>query len=97
MFFLLIYWNYEDALKVLKLEPLHERREKLLLKFGKQCTMLEQSKDLFPLKQKNHSMNTMTGEKYEVVKCNTERFRDSTVPYIQRILNKENMSKRLPG
>ena len=83
------YLSYEDALDILKLEPLHERREKLLLKFGKQCTTLEQTKDLFPLKQKNHAMHTRTSEKYEVAKANTKRYSDSTVPYIQRLLNKE--------
>ena len=32
------YSNYTDALKILKLGTLNERRDKLILKYGKQCT-----------------------------------------------------------
>ena len=91
------YTDYKDALNILKLEPLYERREKLLLKYGKQCTTLEQTKELFPLKKKHHSMQTRKDEKYEVVSANTERYKNSTVPYLQRLLNKENIMKRPPG
>ena len=91
------YKSYTDALKFLKLETLEERREKLILKFGKQCIKLEQTKELFPLKTKIHGMNTRSSEVYEVFNAHTQRYRNSTVPYIQRILNKENQRKRLPG
>ena len=91
------YKSYTDALKFLKLETLEERREKLILKFGKQCIKLEQTKELFPLKTKIHGMNTRSSEVFEVFNAHTQRYRNSTVPYIQRILNKENQRKRLPG
>ena len=83
------YLDYQHALKVLKLEPLYERREKLLLKYGKQCTTLEQTKDLFPPKKKRHTMNTRSNELYKEVRAHTKRYQNSTVPYIQRLMNKE--------
>ena len=62
-------------------------REKLLYKFGKSCEKIEHTRDLFPLNLKAHAMNTRGAEKYKVIHTNTERFRMSTVPYIQRKLN----------
>ena len=91
------YQDYQDALKILKLEPLNDRREKLLLKYGKQCTSLEQTKELFPLKKKSHSMNTRNNDLYEEVRAHTTRFKNSTVPYIQRLMNKETTMRRPPG
>ena len=84
------YINYETALGILKLETLENRRKKLLLKYGKKCTKLEQTKHLFPLKDSEHIMNTRSNNKYKETKCNTERYRKSSVPYIQRLLNTEN-------
>ena len=91
------YTNYSEALGILKLEPLNERRVWLLLKYGKQCTQLEQTRDLFPLKHKPHVMLTRNSEKYEVTNANTNRYYNSTVAYLQRLLNKEELKKRLPG
>ena len=48
---------------------------------------MEHTNDLFPLSKKAHDMNTSEAEKYKVTHTNTERFRMSTVPYIQRKLN----------
>ena len=71
------------------METLFARREKLLVKFGKKCAVLPQTRYLFPFKNKNHAMKTRNGEKYEVIHAHTNRFMNSTVPYIQRLLNKE--------
>ena len=83
------YLNYELSLLSLKLDTLFTRREKLLYSFGKKCLTLEQSKELFPKNNKSHNMNTRIPEEYQVIKTNTERFKNSTVPYIQRMLNKK--------
>ena len=91
------YSSYTEALKTLKLETLNERREKLIIKYGKQCTKLEQTKYLFPLKKKDHLMKTRTSEPYEEVSSHTNRYRNSTIPYIQRLLNSEHKKKRNPG
>ena len=83
------YIDYGTALETLKLETLEKRREKLLLKYGKQCIKLEQTRNLLPLNENDHIMNTRSRNIYKETKCNTERYRKSAVPYIQRLLNKE--------
>ena len=53
--------NYEKSLKLLDLDTLKERREKLSLKFGQNCTENPKTKKLFTLKEKRHkSQNTKT-------------------------------------
>ena len=83
------YENYETALKTLKLDTLEKRRELLMIKYGKKCLKLEQTKDLFPVQQLTHNMNTRNSKRYKEHRSNTERYRMSTVPYLQRILNSE--------
>ena len=81
----------------MKLTTLQERRQKLVLSYGKKCLKIEQTKDLFPKKEKEHKMQTGKGYIYEEVKTRTNRYHNSTVPYIQRILNSEEGIKRNPG
>ena len=83
------YITYEKALQDLKLETLYARREKLLLNFGKKCTLLPQTRHLFPLNNKEHNMNLRRTEKYKVINAHTSRLKNSTVPYIQRLLNED--------
>ena len=60
-----------------------------MLKFGKKCTVLPQTKHLFPLNNKNHNIELRKTEKYQVINAHTSRLKYSTVPYIQRLLNEE--------
>ena len=82
------YFSYEQALYDLSLDSLYQQREKLLYQYGRQCLMLKETKYLFPLRTNVHTMNNRKSEKYEVLFAHTERLRKSTVPYIQRMLNK---------
>ena len=81
------YENYDNARTVLKIETLYERRRNLLRVLGKKCLVLEQTKELFPLNDRELSMQTRNQEKYKILHANTERLKNSTVPYIQRMLN----------
>jgi hypothetical protein len=81
------YENYDNARAVLKIETLYERRKNLLKVFGKKCLVLEQTKELFPLNDREFLMQTRNQEKYKVLNANTERLKNSTVPYIQKMLN----------
>ena len=81
------YTGYEESLKILNLQTLHDRREKLLLKFGRKCLTLPQTKELFPENKKAHDMKTRNPEKYTVLKAHTSRLMNSAVPAIQRMLN----------
>ena len=81
------YINYKNALKVIRLDSLEERREKLCLRFAKQCLKNEKLKSLFPRKVKNHLMEKRKDQKFVVTKALTERYRRSSIPSMQRLLN----------
>ena len=81
------YTTYEEALEKLMLAKLSDRREKLMLKFAKNCTQNKFTSELFPL-NKTTAMKTRHRETYKVMHCNTDRLKDSAVPYMQRLLNK---------
>jgi hypothetical protein len=83
------YIGYENSLHIVQLETLFKRREKLLYSFGKKSIHIEQTKHLFTRKKTIHEMNMRRPDIYEVIQANTERLRNSTVPYIQRLLNKK--------
>ena len=88
------YQNYKDALKLAKMESLEERRGLISLKFAKNCLKNENFSKLFPLKRKNHEMNVRNPDMYIVKSANTERYKKSTIPFLQRHLNLENIKRK---
>ena len=50
------YESYDNALKVLKLQSLKERREDLCLKFAKKCLEVPKLNKMFPRSQRNYDM-----------------------------------------
>ena len=44
-------------------------------------------KDLFPLNDKQHKMQTRNNEKYEVMFANTNRLKDGSIITMQKMLN----------
>ena len=83
------YENYTSALDILQLETLESRRKFLSLKFAKSSLADGLLRDLFPIKTKAHSMKTRRKNKYKIFHANTERFKNSPVLTMQRMLNKE--------
>ena len=83
------YKSYPNALKVLSLETLADRREVLCLQFAKKCLNNDKMKGLFPKNSKTHPMKTRFEEEYEIETANTERLMNSPVIYMQRLLNQE--------
>ena len=83
------YKSYEDSLEVLKLDSLERRRDKLTLNFAKSSLKLEKMKKLFPLNVNNHGMIKRNIDKFKVTKAKTERYKNSTVINIQKMLNEE--------
>ena len=83
------YRNYKHGLKILKIETLDKRRDKLCLSFAKKCFKKEKSN--FP--PKNSSKHNMKKRKrmktFKPKKTNTERNRKSSIPYMINLLNKE--------
>ena len=84
------YKSYDNALKLLDLENLEDRRESLCLQFARKCLKNDKMKHLFPKNLKTHNMQTRYTEEFEKEHLNTERLRDSPIIYMQRLLNDEN-------
>ena len=87
------YSSYEDALKLAKFTTLEIRREKLCLKFAKECTRNEKLKDMFPLSFNDHNMDKRHLHKFKVNHAKTERYKLSSIPYLQRLLNSNTQFK----
>ena len=83
------YKDYESGLKMLNIESLVDRRNRLCLKFAKQCLKNENFKKLFPLKKQNHKMEKRKSEKFIIKKMHTERYLKSAIPDMKRLLNME--------
>ena len=88
------YKNYEQALNILNIESLDQRRETMALKFAKNSLNDKHFSKLFPLRITKHQMNVRNSEKFHVNSSNTKRYKDSAVPFLQGLLNKETFEKR---
>ena len=96
------FTNYDEALIHADLESLKERREILSKTFAQKCLKNNKTKTMFPVRDKDHSMNLRNQEHFEVKFANTERLKNSAIPSMQRILNSdylENQERRIrnPG
>ena len=87
------YKTYRNGLKLLKIDSLNRRREKLCLTFAKNCTKNEKVKDIFPLKKKRHQMKKRKEKKFQTFKANTNRYKRSAGPYMRKILNDDFQTK----
>ena len=88
------YVNYDNALKVLKLQSLKERREDLCLKFAKKCLKVPKLNKMFPRSQQNHVMGKRNTESFQVKRGLTERMKRSAIPHMQRLLNEDDRKQR---
>ena len=88
------YKNYKDALNVIGMDSLEQRREKLCLKFAKACVRHEKLSDMFPKSNKMHLMDKREKEVYCVKRAKTERLRRSAIVNMQKLLNNEASKKR---
>ena len=89
------YSNYEQALNILKIDSLNQRRESMALKFAKNSLNDKNFSKLFPLRMTRHQMNVRNSEKFHVNHSNTKRYKESAVPFLQELLNKETFEKRM--
>ena len=83
------FTGYKKALNILNLQSLDERREELCLKFARKCTKHPKLKGMFPKNDKQHTMNLRKSEKFKVEKTFTERYKNSPIVYMQRLLNSD--------
>ena len=80
------YSSYSEALDLLNIESLYDRRSHLCLKFARNCLKSNLSKDIFPPSKNDHHQSK---EKFHVNMAFTGRLKKSTIPYMQRLLNSE--------
>ena len=69
------YKNYENALNLLDLDSLEERRKKMCLKFAKNGIKNKTLNDLFPINEKMHQMKTRENNKFKVNFANTDKLK----------------------
>ena len=86
------YMNYEHALKTLNLTPLKARRERLCLNFAKKCVKHPTARKMFPLNTQV-DFNLRSREKFHVQHSKTDRLLNSSIPQLQRALNKDEIRK----
>ena len=80
------YTDYENALEVLQLKTLDERRTDLCLKFAKKSLKQPVASEMFPMNNSSGHF-TRKQEKFKVQRARTSRLRDSSIPQMQRLLN----------
>ena len=85
--------EYEEALDWLNMKTLDQRRLDLSLKFAKSCLKNEKVKNFFPLNLKNVK-NTRNHESFKVNFANRKRYKNSTIPSMQTMLNDDEISKK---
>ena len=78
----------------MKLDTLAVRREKLCLKFAKDCVRHEKLHDMFPKNRKLHLMDMRQNYEFVVKKARTERLQRSAVLNMQKLLNKDALEKK---
>ena len=83
------YRNYETALEALQLDSLEKRRKTISLNFAKTAIADGHFSDLFPRRTKNHPMTRRDKSKYKVFKAHTERYKNSPILTMQRMLNNQ--------
>ena len=88
------YQSYKDALKLTNLESLDERRDTLSMRFARNCLKNGNFSKLFPLNNQRHGMKVRNPLKYRITKANTERYRTSSIPYMQRLLNNDHQKRK---
>ena len=81
------YQSYNEALEKLNLQNLSDRRQMLARRFAEKCLKSDRFKDLFPLN--DNTIDVRNDEKFFVKFAHTDRLRDSSIPAMQRLLNKK--------
>ena len=69
------------------MENLNERRKSLCLSFAQKCCKNPKTSDMFPRNYKKHTMNTRNPEEFKVQHANNERLLNSSIIYMQNLLN----------
>ena len=83
------YVSYENALELLNMDSLNDRREAKSLRFAKGCLNDRQMKRMFPLNKKKEKH-----ERFRVNHARTSRYQNSTIIHMQKLLNSDYEERR---
>ena len=83
------YIDYSNAVSILDLDILSERRKQLCLSFAEKSQKNPKISHLFKLNYKLHSMDMRKVDKYETKFIHTERLKKSSIPYMRTLLNEK--------
>ena len=81
------YTSYSDALRLLDMKSLEDRRQSLCFKFARKCLEVKKLRKMFPKKFTMHDMSKRNFEHHKVNRTLTKRYFNSAVPQMQRMLN----------
>ena len=81
------YIDYESALIRLEVKDLGSRRKTLMLKFANEGIKSGKLTAYFKPQQTDHDMELRQPDANRTTKVHTERLRNSSIPYMQRLLN----------
>ena len=87
------YSDYQTALEICGLESLEQRREKRCLDFSLKCLKHPKNLRLFPSTPKVTKHDLRSNEPFVVNFARTASYKNSTIPYCQRLLNQHFMKK----
>ena len=91
------YISYSAALEMTGLQTLSERREERCLNFSIKCIKHSQNSRFFPLNQNlQNTKDIRERGNFHVNFARTEDYRQSTIPYCQRLLNSHFKEVELP-
>ena len=82
-----MYMDYSSALEMTGLDSLSDRRSKRCLDFSLKVIKNQRNSRLFPLNPTAEAINSRNCEKYKVNFASTSAYKDSTIPFCQRLLN----------
>ena len=83
------YKSYQQALNLLGLETLNDRRESLCLTFAIKSSKNPKTKHMFPQNEKTHNMGTRNCEKFKVQHAHNDRLKNSAIIFMQNLLNQQ--------
>ena len=85
------YDNYDSALLQEGLERLDKRQHDISLRFALKCIKSSQHKSMFPATP-NFRENMRSQKPFKEFLCNTSHYFKSPIPYLARLLNKEDVA-----
>ena len=86
---------YKEALELLNIPTLKERRTILSARFAEKCLENKKTKNMFPIIKKIHNMNTRNQRKFKETNARTVRMAMSAIPTMQRHLNKKHQQLQI--